>query len=140
MFVQRPGGQSQFSEWLNLPVALDSPIRTLVGEIVADPSADHRIAKLAGRVSLSERHLARMFSEQTHTTPARFVERVRVEAARNLLEGGRIPVEAIARRCGFGTAETMRRAFLRVLSVGPAEYRQRFRSTQQPPTPRWEAA
>jgi transcriptional regulator GlxA family with amidase domain len=136
MFVQRPGGQSQFSERLELPVDLSPSIRDVLNSIVAEPSGDHRLAALARRAALSERHLRRVFAKQTKTTPARFVERVRVEAARELLEGTTTPVDVVADRCGFGSPETMRRAFLRVLSVGPAEYRMRFRS----PSPREHAA
>jgi transcriptional regulator GlxA family with amidase domain len=79
---------------------------------------------------LSERHFARVFIAETGTTPARFVERVRVEAARDLLEAGPMSVEPVAEEVGFGSAETMRRAFLRVLGIGPADYRARFGSTQ----------
>lgn len=129
MFLQRPGGQSQFSERLALPAGVASPIREILDRIVAEPAGDHRLAQLSRRAALSERHLRRLFSEQTGTTPARFTERVRVEAARELLEDTATAVDAIAARCGFGSPETMRRAFLRVLGVGPAEYRGRFRST-----------
>jgi transcriptional regulator GlxA family with amidase domain len=124
--TQRPGGQSQFSERLQVAVMPTSPIRDLVDAIVAQPSADHAVPTLAERAALSERHLARLFAEHTGTTPARFVERVRVEAARDLLERSGLPVEAVAREVGFGSAETMRRAFLRVLDVNPASYRARF--------------
>jgi transcriptional regulator GlxA family with amidase domain len=126
VFLQRPGGQSQFSQRLAAPVRSDSPIRPLVDGIVADPAGDHRIPTLAVRASLSERQLTRLFAKQVRTTPARFVERVRVEAARDRLEAGRSSVDAVANDCGFGSAETMRRAFHRVLGIGPAEYRQRF--------------
>ena len=126
VFLQRPGGQSQFSQRLDAPVSGDSPIRPLVDGIVADPAGDHRVLALAERASLSERQLSRLFAKQVHTTPARFVERVRVEAARDLLEGSRVSVDIVAADCGFGSAETMRRAFLRVLGVGPGQYRQRF--------------
>jgi len=129
MFLQRPGGQSQFSERLTLPAGAIPPIRQVLDGIVADPAADHRLPQLARRAALSERHLRRLFAEQTGTTPARFTERVRVEAARELLEDGTAPVEVVAGRCGFGSAETMRRAFLRALGVGPAEYRARFRTS-----------
>lgn len=129
MFLQRPGGQSQFSERLAIPANVDLPIREILDRIAADPAADHHLPRLAQQAALSERHLRRLFSEQTGTTPARFTERIRVEAARDLLEDTATPVEAIAKRCGFGSPETMRRAFLRVLNVGPAEYRSRFRST-----------
>lgn len=129
MFLQRPGGQSQFSERLALPGTIASPIRQILDAIVAEPAADHRLAQLAKRAAISERHLRRMFADQTGTTPARFVERTRVEAAREQLEGTAAPIETVAATCGFGSSETMRRAFLRVLGVGPSGYRARFRSS-----------
>jgi transcriptional regulator GlxA family with amidase domain len=129
VFLQRPGGQSQFSARLDHGVAADSPLRAVLDSITADPAADHSVPRLAERARMSERHLGRVFSEQAGTTPARFVERVRVEAARDLLERSALPVEAISRRSGFGSDETMRRAFLRVLGVAPADYRDRFQST-----------
>jgi transcriptional regulator GlxA family with amidase domain len=126
VFLQRPGGQSQFSQRLGARVPSESPIRALVDGIVAEPAGDHRVPALAERASLSERQVTRLFAREARTTPARFVERVRVEAARDLLESGRSSVDAVAERCGFGSAETMRRAFHRVLGIGPGEYRQRF--------------
>jgi transcriptional regulator GlxA family with amidase domain len=131
MFLQRPGGQSQFSERLALPAGVAPPIRETLDRITANPASDHRLPQLARQVSLSERHLRRLFTEQTGTTPARFTERVRVEVARDLLAGTTTPIDTIAAGCGFGSAETMRRAFLRVLGVGPADYRARFRSSAQ---------
>jgi transcriptional regulator GlxA family with amidase domain len=128
MFLQRPGGQSQFSERLALPSTVASPIRQVLDAIVAEPAADHRLVQLAKRAAVSERHLRRIFADQTGTTPARFVERIRVEAARERLENTATPVEGVAASCGFGSPETMRRAFLRVLGVGPSDYRERFRS------------
>jgi transcriptional regulator GlxA family with amidase domain len=129
MFLQRPGGQSQFSERLAMPTGVDPSLREVLDGVVAEPAADHRLAELARRASLSERHFRRVFHEQTGTTPARFVERVRVEAARELLERTATPVDAVATGCGFGSPETMRRAFLRGVGVGPADYRARFRTT-----------
>lgn len=131
VFLQRPGGQSQFSERLQAPVPPSSPIRSLVDAIVAEPADDHRVSALAELAALSERQLSRLFMRQTGTTPARFVERVRVEAARDLLEAGGLPVEVVAERCGFGSAETMRRGFLRVVGVAPSEYRKRFSTAER---------
>jgi transcriptional regulator GlxA family with amidase domain len=131
MFLQRPGGQSQFSERLALPSGITSPIRLILDAIVADPAGDHRLAELAKRAAISERHLRRIFAEQTRTTPAVFVERVRVEAARDQLESTTTPIETIATSCGFGSPDTMRRAFLRVIGVGPSNYRARFRPTHR---------
>lgn len=79
---------------------------------------------------MCERHLTRLFVQHTGTTPGRFVERVRVEAARGLLERGGLGVRTVAARTGFGSEETLRRAFLRVLGVAPSDYRARFRSTE----------
>ena len=87
---------------------------------------------LARRAGISPRHFARLFAQQTGSTPARFVERARVEAARRLLEESGAGVEQIAAECGFGSAETLRRAFLRTLRVGPADYRRRFRRVADP--------
>ncbi|WP_026912128.1 GlxA family transcriptional regulator [Patulibacter minatonensis] len=129
MFLQRPGGQSQFSARLGVAADVDPSLRTVLDEVVADPAGDHRLSALARRAALSERHFRRRFADQTGTTPARFVERVRVEAARELLERTATPVDEVAARCGFGSPETLRRACLRVIGVGPAGYRARFRTT-----------
>jgi transcriptional regulator GlxA family with amidase domain len=83
---------------------------------------------MAARANMSARHFARAFRVETGITPGRYVESVRLESARRLLEDTGEPVAAVARACGYGTAETMRRAFLRALTVGPAEYRRRFHS------------
>ena len=133
VFLQRPGGQSQFSERLSVPTTTNSHVRMLLDAIAADPAADHRQARLARRVSLSERHLRRVFLEQTRTTPARFVERVRVETARAMLDHGSATIESVAKRSGFGSPETMRRAFMRVIGIGPADYRERFQRTDRSP-------
>jgi len=128
LFLQRPGGQSQFSERLAPPAPRTASLRPVLDSIAADPAADHRLGTLAARAAMSERHLVRRFAAELRTSPARFVERVRVEAARTALEEG-ATVEEAARRCGFSSGEVMRRAFLRVLGVTPSEYRQRFTTT-----------
>ncbi|MGW9593947.1 GlxA family transcriptional regulator [Streptomyces chartreusis] len=129
MFLRRSGGQSQFSValWSKEPVT--DPIRAAVSSIHADPSARHTIADLAGSAGLSPRHLQRRFTAELGTPPAAYVERVRVEAAQRALAEGDDPVEAIARQCGFGTAETLRRTFHRRLGIAPSDYRARFQST-----------
>lgn len=132
VFLHRPGGQRQFSAWLEHPVPEGSPLKPIIDDIVAHPGRDHRLPQIARRAAMSERHLSRLFDEYTNTTPARFVERIRIEAAQRLLEGTDMSMSEIVRRCGFGTAETMRRAFDRVLGVPPAAYRQRFRSAHRP--------
>lgn len=80
---------------------------------------------------LSSRHLQRRFTAELGTPPASYVERVRIEAARRALTGSDDPVQTIARRYGFGTAETLRRAFHRHTGVAPSDYRDRFRSARE---------
>jgi transcriptional regulator GlxA family with amidase domain len=129
MFLRRPGGQSQFATPVWSDAAATPPIRAAQVLIDTDPGADHRVGLLADRVGMSERHFTRRFADETGISPAQYVARVRVEAARRSLEATDDKVDAIATRCGFGTAETMRRTFTRRLGVSPDQYRRRFRST-----------
>jgi transcriptional regulator GlxA family with amidase domain len=129
LFLRRPGNQSQFSATLAAQEPQREPLREAQRLVVEDIGGDHGVEAMAARANMSPRHFARAFAAETGVTPARYVERVRVEAARRRLEDGVEPVAAIAAACGFGTAETMRRVFLRALGVGPAEYRRRFSPT-----------
>jgi transcriptional regulator GlxA family with amidase domain len=135
LYLRRPGSQSQFSVplWSGQPAT--DPIRAAVSAVHADPGARLGITDLAAHAGLSPRHLQRRFAAEMGTPPASYVERVRVESARRALTEGDDPVEAIARRCGFGTAETLRRVFQRRLGVAPSEYRDRFRLTPLKETP-----
>jgi transcriptional regulator GlxA family with amidase domain len=131
LFLRRPGSQSQFSVPLWSAQPATDPIRTVVSAIHTDPGARHGIADLAGHAGLSPRHLQRRFTAEIGTPPAAYVERVRVEAAQRALTDSHDPVETIARRYGFGTAETLRRAFHRHAGVAPSDYRDRFRSARE---------
>jgi transcriptional regulator GlxA family with amidase domain len=126
LFLRRPGNQSQFSAQLSLQSADRDALREIQRHVVEHPGADLSVDVLAARAAMSPRHFARCFREETGTTTARFVEASRLEAARRRLEECDDSIDAIARACGFGTAETMRRTFLRTLHVGPTEYRRRF--------------
>lgn len=126
VFVQRPGGQSQFSAHLVARPAERPSLRDLQMWIVDNPAEDLSIAALASRMGMSARHLGRVFRDETGTTPAHYVETVRVEAARRLLEGSDQPIGRIAREVGFGTVETLIRAFQRQMHASPGEYRRRF--------------
>jgi transcriptional regulator GlxA family with amidase domain len=126
MYVQRPGGQAQFSAALQALRADRDVLRDLQAWLPDHLDADLSVAQLARRAAMSPRHFAREFVAETGVTPARYVEELRVEAARRLLETTRRGVEDVAPACGFGSAETMRRAFLRVVRVSPADYRRRF--------------
>lgn len=130
MFVRRPGGQSQFSAQMQEQTrggAERSELRDLRAFIAEHPHADLSVAKLALRAAMSERNFARVFKAEFGATPAEYVERVRVETARRLLEDTSLALDDVARASGFGSAETLRRAFHRGLHVAPSDYRDRFR-------------
>ncbi|SES27859.1 transcriptional regulator, AraC family with amidase-like domain [Lentzea xinjiangensis] len=126
VFLQRPGGQSQFSAWGDVPAPRTPALRAVLDTVAAEPAADHSLAGMAARAMVSERHLTRLFRRELGITPGQYVTRVRVEAARTLLESSDAGVEVVARRCGWGSDETMRRVFLQVLGTTPTEYRHRF--------------
>ena len=128
LFVKRPGGQSQFSAQLAVEAAEREPLRELQDWIAGNLDADLSVPALARRAHMSERNFARAFRGELGMTPGSYVEAARVEAARMALESSATPVESVARQSGFGTVETMRRAFHRRIGVGPADYRARFRS------------
>ncbi|ONI81405.1 AraC family transcriptional regulator [Actinosynnema sp. ALI-1.44] len=131
LFLRRPGSQSQFSVPLWSAQPSSDSIRAVVDGVHADPGAPHSIADLAARGGVSPRHLHRLFMAELGVPPATYVERVRIEAARRALAEGDEPVETVARRCGFGSAETLRRGFHRRVGVSPSDYRDRFRTTKE---------
>ena len=128
-FLKRPGGQAQFSVQLSAQIAEREPLRDLQAWIADHLDADLSVDALARRVAMSPRNFCRVFMREVGMTPGRFVERVRVEAARRLLEDSARGVPQIAAACGFGSAETMRIAFRRALGVSPKVYRSRFYTT-----------
>jgi transcriptional regulator GlxA family with amidase domain len=125
VFLKRPGGQAQFSTALALQRSGER-FAELHAWIAENLATELSIGTLAARIGMSERSFVRHYRAQTGTTPARAIERMRLEAARRLLSDTTLPVKRIAARCGFGTEETMRRGFLRSLGVSPQAYRQRF--------------
>ncbi|MFJ2743298.1 GlxA family transcriptional regulator [Streptomyces sp. NPDC087440] len=129
VFLRRPGNQAQFSAQLSAQTALRAPLRDVQQYISEHPDADLSVETLADRARLSPRHFARAFRAETGTTPGRYVDRVRLEHARRLLEDGPDGIECVSRACGYGTPEAMRRAFVKAFGTAPAEYRRRFRST-----------
>jgi transcriptional regulator GlxA family with amidase domain len=126
LFLRRPGGQAQFSAQLAVQLAERQPLRDLQAYIVDHPREDLSVEALARRVAMSPRNLARVFTREVGTTPARFGTSVRVETARRLLEESEEGLEGICSLSGLGTPESLRRAFLRVIGVAPSQYRQRF--------------
>ena len=127
VFLRRPGNQAQFSVQLAAQTAQREPLRDVQQWITEHPADDLTVESLAGRARLSPRHFARAFRAETGMTPGRYVDRVRLEHARRLLEDTGDGVEEISRASGYGTPEAMRRAFVKALGTAPAEYRRRFR-------------
>ncbi|MFC9295292.1 GlxA family transcriptional regulator [Streptomyces sp. NPDC057011] len=126
VFLRRPGNQAQFSAQLEAQTARREPLRDVQQWITEHPDGDLSVEALAARARLSPRHFARAFQSETGVTPGRYVERVRVEHARRLLEDSGAGVAQISRACGYGTPEALRRAFVKTLGQSPAEYRRRF--------------
>ncbi|MFS8099599.1 DJ-1/PfpI family protein [Lentzea alba] len=129
VFLQRSGGQSQFSVHTRTRPVSDDSLRALLDDIHADPTREWTVPIMARRAMMSVRHFARVFSRNVGVSPAQYVERARVEAAADRLASTSDGLDAVARSSGFGSAETLRRAFLRVLGVSPGSYRARFRTT-----------
>ena len=127
MFLHRPGGQTQFASPVWVPGPQRSTVRAVQSMVESEPDGDHRVPVLAQAASMSVRHFTRVFTDEVGETPGRFVERVRTEVARRELETTNDTLDLIAARCGFGTAETLRRTFKRRLDVAPDSYRRRFR-------------
>ncbi|MDX8536661.1 GlxA family transcriptional regulator [Mesorhizobium sp. M4B.F.Ca.ET.215.01.1.1] len=124
VFLKRPGGQAQFSQTLKLQEG-DERFDRLHGWILDNLDGDLSLPNLADRANMSPRSFSRHYREATGRTPARAIEEIRIEAARRMLERGQA-ISQTARRCGFGSEETMRRGFLRVLGTNPRDYRERF--------------
>ncbi|MCV6963059.1 AraC family transcriptional regulator [Mycobacterium intermedium] len=126
LYLRRPGGQTQFAAPVWMPRAKRPSIREVQEAIEAQPGGSHSIEELAQRAAMSPRHFTRVFTEEVGEAPGQYVERIRTEAARRQLEETDDTVVAIAARCGFGTAETMRRNFIRRIGISPDQYRKAF--------------
>jgi len=126
LHLRRTGHQSQFSVHLEVTPPAQLRLRELQRHIVEHPETDLSLAALASRLHLSPRHFARVFSAEVGMSPGRYVERVRLDAARRLLESTDAPTEVVATTSGFGNYQALRRAFTAAFAVTPAEYRRRF--------------
>jgi transcriptional regulator GlxA family with amidase domain len=126
MHLRRPGGQTQFAAPVWVTRAKREPIRAVQDAVESEPGGPHSIEELARLAAMSPRHFTRVFTDEVGEAPGAYVERVRTEAARRQLEQTDDTVVAIAARCGFGTAETMRRNFVRRVGISPDQYRKSF--------------
>jgi transcriptional regulator GlxA family with amidase domain len=128
LYLRRTGGQSQFSAALAMQLSDSNPLRELESWVLENLNKPLNVNVLAERVAMSPRNFARIFAKEMDTTPAKFVERLRVEAARRRLEESQSTLQRVATDCGFGTANSMRTVFQRTLGVAPGQYRQNFQS------------
>ncbi len=127
IFMRRPGGQSQFSSYVFNEAKTRKDFRDLQAWIVSNPHADLGVEQLAERMAMSPRNFSRLFCQEIGVTPAKFVEGIRMEAARNMMLQTDLPMESVAANCGFSNAEQMRRTFLRLLKTTPQEHRSFFK-------------
>src|SRR5205823_6206229 len=131
LYLRRPGGQSQFSVALSLQATDRKPLRELEAWVLDNLSNSLAVSALAQRVAMSPRNFARVFTKEMKTTPAKFVERLRIEAARRRLEESPHSMETIASECGFGNVNSMRNVFQRTLKIPPGQYRRHFRHAKK---------
>jgi transcriptional regulator GlxA family with amidase domain len=140
MFVRRAGGQSQFSAQLSVQAAEREPVRELQAFIVEHPAEALDVPELARRAGMSVRNFARVFRAEVGVSPAVYVEQVRLETARRLLESTGLSIDRVAEGAGFGTPESLRRSFARIVGVSPREYRARFGALSSKPVPKTQGA
>jgi transcriptional regulator GlxA family with amidase domain len=132
LYLRRTGNQSQFHGPPPARLAHRRSVRELQQYIAENPAADLSLATLADRLHVSPRHFARIFREEVGVSAGRYAERIRLQAARRLLEETTEGTEAVAAATGFGSYQSMRRAFVLAIGVSPAEYRRRFGATPAP--------
>jgi transcriptional regulator GlxA family with amidase domain len=131
LYLRRPGGQSQFSAALSLQLTDRKPLRELEAWVLDNLNKPLTVPVLAQRVAMSPRNFARVFTKELKTTPAKFVERLRVETARRRLEESQNSMDSIASECGFGNVNSMRNVFQRTLKIAPGQYRRHFRHVKR---------
>jgi transcriptional regulator GlxA family with amidase domain len=129
MFLVRPGGQAQYSHMLSHQAITSQPLRELQVWMLQHLGADLTVESLAERIGMSARHFTRVCLRETGMNPGQFVDRMRVEAAQQIIDSSSRGLKEVADSCGFKSADAMRRTFLRVLGVTAAAYASRFKST-----------
>jgi transcriptional regulator GlxA family with amidase domain len=126
VFTQRQGGQSQFSPYLTVPPDDASAVAKIQTYVMEHHAEKFTVKQLARVVGMSARNFARVFVQEAKMTPGEFVERARIDAARNLLERGDMVLKAVAHHCGFGSPDRMRIVFAKHLGMTPTQYRGNF--------------
>jgi len=132
MYLKRPGGQSQYSAPLAAQARAGTPIARVQTWILDHPEEELSLSALASRAAMSPRNFSRVFRNETGLSPAEFVQQVRMDKARQLLEETSLPLDQVAKRSGLGTAASARRIFLRRLGISLRQYRERFKLGANP--------
>jgi transcriptional regulator GlxA family with amidase domain len=127
MFLVRPGGQAQYSHMLSRQAVASEPLRELQVWMLEHLKEDLTVEKLAERIGMSARHFSRVCLRETKMNPGQFVDRMRVEAAQQMIDSSSMGLKEIADTCGFRSADSMRRTFLRVIGITAGEYTERFK-------------
>ncbi|MFF7212916.1 GlxA family transcriptional regulator [Streptomyces sp. NPDC008238] len=130
VYLQRSGGQSQFSAPLQGPPPRSPSIRRIADLVTADPAGNHSVGELAEHLNVSPRHLTRLFRDEMSTTPARYVETIRFDMAKALLDQGHTATQ-VASLAGFPSYESMRRVFAKRMAISPAAFQRRFRTAHR---------
>lgn len=128
VYLRRAGGQSQFSPMLEMQGNVGTQVQLIQEHLLENLHIDHTLVSLAERAHMSARNLTRLFTKETGLPPMSFLADARIDAARRHLEATEQSVKEIAHKCGFDGADSLRRVFLKRLSISPVEYRQRFRT------------
>jgi transcriptional regulator GlxA family with amidase domain len=129
VYLRREGGQTQFSDSLIVPVGGGSLLRVVVDAIMADPAGEHTASSMAALARVSPRHLSRLFRDELAMSPSKYVELVRLDKAKSLLDLGH-SVTQVAEDSGFVSSESLRRAFITHVSIPPSKYQHRFSSSR----------
>jgi transcriptional regulator GlxA family with amidase domain len=127
MFLVRPGGQAQYSQVLSHQTTTFEPLRELQVFILENLTSDLSVEALAAQIRMSPRHFSRVCLKEMQMGPGQFVDRLRVEAAQRMIDSSAMGLKEIADACGFGSADSMRRTFQRIVGITAGEYTQRFR-------------
>ncbi|WSC74136.1 DJ-1/PfpI family protein [Streptomyces sp. NBC_00121] len=122
-YLQRPGNQAQMSLFTTAPALKNDMVRQLIEHITSHLDHDLNAAALTARAGVTPRHLTRLFLEHVGQPPARFIRQARTEAAAHLLASTALPLAGVAKRCGFGSTETLRQAFTSRYGISPSRYR-----------------
>jgi transcriptional regulator GlxA family with amidase domain len=130
MFLVRPGGQAQYSHMLSRQATTSEPLRELQVYMLENLKADLSVEALADRIGMSPRHFSRVCLREMKMNPGQFVDRLRVEAAQQMIDSSSMGLKEIADACGFGSADSMRRTFQRVIGITAGEYTERFKRLQ----------